>query len=276
MIFENAIEFRKALANYAIEYKVQIKLRPNEPHRVRAKCKSKRCKWVCYACIDRDSGDFKVNNYYPVHKCDTSNKNKLCTSKFVAKKFKDEITKQPHKRIWEIQELCRDKLGLYVGKTICYRAKLRVFRESMSDWNMEFARLCDYADMIKQTNPGSSCWKGWLEGCRRIIGFNGCFLKGACKGELLVIVDKNGNQQMFPIAWAVVDHETKHSWSFFINYLKDDLQLGTGEGLTVMEDMQKGFAAALNEVLPNAEFRMCARHIWSNWHKKWKEEEKRK
>lgn len=32
----------------------------------------------------------------------------------------------------------------------------------------------------------------------------------------------------------------------------------------------------MNEVLPNAEFRMCARHIWSNWHKKWKGEERRK
>ncbi|XP_019234777.1 PREDICTED: uncharacterized protein LOC109215211 [Nicotiana attenuata] len=112
--------------------------------------------------------------------------------------------------------------------------------------------------------------KGWLEGCRRIIGFDGCFLKGACKGELLVAVGKNGNQQMFRITWAVVDKETKHSWSFFINYLKDDLQLGTGEGLTVMAYMQKGFIAALNEVLPNAKFRMCARHIYSNWHKKWK------
>nr|XP_009760884.1 PREDICTED: uncharacterized protein LOC104213148 [Nicotiana sylvestris] len=81
---------------------------------------------------------------------------------------------------------------------------------------------------------------------------------------------------MFPIAWAVADQETKHSWSFFINYLKDDLQLGTGEELTVMADMQKGFSAALNEVLPNAEFRMCVRHMWSNWHKKWKGEERRK
>ncbi|WMV45033.1 hypothetical protein MTR67_038418 [Solanum verrucosum] len=47
--------------------------------------------------------------------------------------------------------------------------------------------------------------------------------RGACKGELLVAVGRNGNNQMFPIAWAVVDKETKHSWSFFINYLKEDL-----------------------------------------------------
>ena len=44
---------------------------------------------------------------------------------------------------------------------------------------------------------------------------------------------------MFFIAWTVVDKETKHSWSFFINYLKDDLQLGTREGLIVMSDLQK-------------------------------------
>ena len=129
---------------------------------------------------------------------------------------------------------------------------------------MEFSRLCDYADMIKHTNPGTSCWvrtdresqpgktlfvyfyvcfdalkRGWLEGCRKIIGFDGCFLKGSCEGELLVIVGRNGNQQMFPIAWAVVDTETKHSWSFFLKYLIEDLNLGTGHGVTVMSDMQK-------------------------------------
>ncbi|KAK6787901.1 hypothetical protein RDI58_016426 [Solanum bulbocastanum] len=45
--------------------------------------------------------------------------------------------------------------------------------------------------------------------------------------------------KMFPIAWAVVDTETKHNWSFFLNYLIEDLNLGTGHGLTVLSDMQK-------------------------------------
>lgn len=93
--------------------------------------------------------------------------------------------------------------------------------------------------------------RGWLEGCRRIIGFDGCFLKGACKGDLLVGIGRNGNQQMFPIAWVVVDKETKHSWSFFVSYLIEDLQLGTGEGLTVMSDMQKGLVPTSLELLPN-------------------------
>ncbi|WMV25936.1 hypothetical protein MTR67_019321 [Solanum verrucosum] len=301
MVFEGANQFRKAVADYVVEYMRQIKLRPNEKHRVRVKCKNANYKWLLYASIDRDSGDFIVKNYHPVHKCIPLNRNKLCNSKLIARKFKDRIVSQPYIRIWEIQDLVRKTLGLYVGKTLCYRAKQRIMKENMGDWKVEFARLCYYADMIKQTNPGSFCWvkidketepgknlfvyfyvcfhafkQGWLEGCRNIIGFDGCFLKGACKGELLVAVGKNGNNQMYLIAWAVVDTETKHSWSWFIRYLIVDLNLGTGEGLTVMLDMQKGLIPVLSEFLPNAEKRMYARHIWNNWHVNWKGEERRK
>ncbi|WMV59314.1 hypothetical protein MTR67_052699 [Solanum verrucosum] len=300
MVFEGANQFRKAVADYVVEYRRQIKLRPNEKHRVRVKCKNANCKWLLYASIDRDSCDFIVKNYHPIHKCIPLNRNKLCNSKLIARKFKDKIVSQPYIRIWEIQDLIRKTLGLYVGKTFCYRAKQRIMKEDMGDWNVEFARLCDYADMIKQTNPGSSCWvkidketepgknlfvyfyvcfhafkQGWLEGCRNIIGFDGCFLNGACKSELLVVVRKNRSNQMYPIAWAVVDTETKHSWSWFIRYLIADLNLGTGEGLTVMSDMQKGLISVLLELLPNAEKRMCARHIW-NWHVNWKGQERRK
>ena len=106
----------------------------------------------------------------------------------------------------------------------------------MGFWNLKYARLCDYADVIKQPNLGSSCWvkiikktesrknffvyiylcfhvfkQGWLEGWRNIIGFDGCFLKETCKSELIVAVGKNGNNQMYPIVWAVVNIETKHS-----------------------------------------------------------------
>ncbi|KAH0687769.1 hypothetical protein KY290_019368 [Solanum tuberosum] len=43
MVFEGANQFRKAVADYAVEYRRQIKLRPNEKHRVRVKCKNANC-----------------------------------------------------------------------------------------------------------------------------------------------------------------------------------------------------------------------------------------
>nr|XP_009587383.1 uncharacterized protein LOC104085132 [Nicotiana tomentosiformis]XP_009587384.1 uncharacterized protein LOC104085132 [Nicotiana tomentosiformis]XP_009587385.1 uncharacterized protein LOC104085132 [Nicotiana tomentosiformis]XP_033509034.1 uncharacterized protein LOC104085132 [Nicotiana tomentosiformis]XP_033509035.1 uncharacterized protein LOC104085132 [Nicotiana tomentosiformis] len=88
MIFENSKVFRKAVTDYVIEYKVQLKLRPNEKHRVRVRYKHKRCIWEFFASIDRDSNDFMVNKYYHVNKCQPLNTNMLCNSKYIANKFK--------------------------------------------------------------------------------------------------------------------------------------------------------------------------------------------
>lgn len=91
---------------------MHLKLKPNEKHRVRCKCKGKKCKWKLFASIDRDTGDFMVKKYHPFHRCPTYNKNKLCTSKYIANKYKDRIIFQSYIRIWEIQEMVRDGLGL--------------------------------------------------------------------------------------------------------------------------------------------------------------------
>ncbi|KAH0743276.1 hypothetical protein KY290_031269 [Solanum tuberosum] len=78
------------------------------------------------------------------------------------------------------------------------------------------------------------------------------------------IDDLNGNNQMYPIAWTVIDKETKETWSWFLKRIKHDLELTESEGLTVMSNMQKGLHLALIDVLPNAEIRWCASHIWAN------------
>lgn len=76
-------------------------------------------------------------------------------------------------------------------------------------------------------------------GTRRCIGLDGCFLKGVCRGQLLVAVCKDGNNQMLPIAWAVVEVENKFTWAWFLTLVKNDLHLGEGHELTLITDMQK-------------------------------------
>ncbi|KAH0694033.1 hypothetical protein KY285_021130 [Solanum tuberosum] len=100
----------------------------------------------------------------------------------------------------------------------------------MGDHVAEFSRIYDYRDMFLESNPGITC-------------------VGISKGQLLVAIAKDGNNQMFSIAWAVVGTER--------------------EGLTIISDMQK-------ELLPECEQRMCARHILANWSKNWKGVEERK
>lgn len=42
-----------------------------------------------------------------------------------------------------------------------------------------------------------------------IISLNECFLKGQFRGELLTVIGKNPNDQMLPLAYAIVEVENK-------------------------------------------------------------------
>ncbi|XP_049388504.1 uncharacterized protein LOC125852864 [Solanum stenotomum] len=105
---------------------------------------------------------------------------------------------------------------------------------------------------------------------RKCIGLDGCFLKGVCRCQLLIAVAKDGNNQMLPLAWAVVENENTNSWSWFISLLQEDLGLGDGTNFTIMSDMQKGLDIAIKELLPACEERRCTRHILANWSHIWK------
>ncbi|GAA0142515.1 hypothetical protein LIER_03398 [Lithospermum erythrorhizon] len=99
--------------------------------------------------------------------------------------------------------------------------------------NQQFARLWSYAKEILDIMPGSTiitklheqkfeliyvCHaplkKGFLAGCRRFICVDGCFLKGAFKGQILAVVGLDGDKNIYPIAWAVVEVENTHSWTW--------------------------------------------------------------
>ncbi|PHT83965.1 hypothetical protein T459_12408 [Capsicum annuum] len=58
-----------------------------------------------------------------------------------------------------------------------------------------------------------ACKKAFLGSCRKCIGLDGCFLKGVTKGQLLVVAAKEDNNQVLPIAWAVVEYENKNTWT---------------------------------------------------------------
>ncbi|GKU96024.1 hypothetical protein SLEP1_g9305 [Rubroshorea leprosula] len=47
----------------------------------------------------------------------------------------------------------------------------------------------------------SAMKKGFIARCRRIIGLDGAFLKGAHKEELPAVVGRDANDQMYPTAW---------------------------------------------------------------------------
>ncbi|XP_059284352.1 uncharacterized protein LOC132037764 [Lycium ferocissimum] len=259
-VFQNVKDFIEALTNYALKKGVQLDKKKNDTRRVRVKCKES-CPWMIYASKEGRSTNFIVKTYNPRYKCHRTNINFLCNSKFLSKHYNERITSQPTIKVWEIQDLVRHDFSIYVGKAICLKTRKIVLKEVMGDHITEFGRLFDYRDVLLQTNLGSTCivnvidkddgkkefknfyicfvamMVGFMNGCRKCIGLDGCFLKWICKGQSLVAVAKYGNNQMFPIAWAVTGAETKDTWRWFMRILQNGLQLGDGTGVTIISDM---------------------------------------
>ncbi|KAL4323348.1 hypothetical protein GQ457_11G020680 [Hibiscus cannabinus] len=109
--------------------------------------------------------------------------------------------------------------------------------------------------------------RGWKEGCKPIMGLDGCFLKGPFKGVLLGAVGRDGNDQMYPIAWIVTEGESTDSWSWFLILVSTDLGMKDGFGYTIISDQHKDLEVAINDILPRVEHRNCARHARKKWTK---------
>lgn len=93
-----------------------------------------------------------------------------------------------------------------------------------------------------------------------------CFFKGACNGELICAIGRDANNQIYLVAWAVVEKETENSWSWFFGLLQKDLNIPIGgKGWVIISDQQKGLLNAVVEYFPECEHRMCTRHIYANW-----------
>ncbi|CAI9293426.1 unnamed protein product [Lactuca saligna] len=67
--------------------------------------------------------------------------------------------------------------------------------------------------------------KGFAAGKRDYVDLDGSFLKGPYPGIVLTIVGLNGNNCTYPLAYTAVEAENINSWTWFLNYLGDDLNL---------------------------------------------------
>ncbi|XP_058758429.1 uncharacterized protein LOC131631679 [Vicia villosa] len=160
----------------------------------------------------------------------------------------------------------------------------------------DYTRIYDYCHELLRANPGSTvklnvepvqegvedqrpyfkrmyvCFAACKESfklSRHILGLDGCFLKGLCGGQILAAIGRDPNDQMLPVAFAVVEGENKDSWTWFLQLLIEDLG-GQEDCLTYtfISDQQKGLLPAMDELLPGVEQRFCVRHLYNNFRKK--------
>nr|GEX54920.1 hypothetical protein [Tanacetum cinerariifolium] len=208
---------------------------------------------------------FQIKSLYSDHRCIINyNVGLLETFKWIARHYVNEIVMNP---------------------SLTYRFMREDVREKFM--------IDEYKKAVLESNPGSTCHldvdfnndgkpvfqrmyvcfkgvkDGWIAGCRKVIRIDGCFITHMCKGEILTVMGGDGNNQLYPIAWAVVDVENKNNWCWFLLLLADNLDLQEGLGVTIISDSHKVLIEAVRTWLPQAEHRHFTRHIYANFKRRW-------
>uniref|UniRef100_A0A2N9GDS7 Uncharacterized protein n=1 Tax=Fagus sylvatica TaxID=28930 RepID=A0A2N9GDS7_FAGSY len=245
MKFPNSRVFREALREYVVNKAVDIKFKLNEKTKISVHCKND------------------------------------LNSSYVARKYLQDFGKNPKWEVARVQHHVRQDISVELSRNQVYRAKRKAREMLEGDEKLQYSTLWDYTTMIRKTNVGSKVYikcdcsedggqprflrmyvryhaqkVGFLASCRPIIGLNGCHLKGRFGGQLLATTARDGNDNIFPIAVAVVEQECKESWIWFLKHFFEDIGDPQDLNLVFISDRQKGLVPAFKKLFPKVEHRI--------------------
>ncbi|XP_073137804.1 uncharacterized protein [Henckelia pumila] len=176
-----------------------------------------------------------------------------------------------YRKVWKGKELAMH--DIYGTEKDCYD-KLR--------W---------YCRNVRETNPGSmaeyeidaltnkfkrlficfnACASGFATGCKPMIFLDDTHIKNKYKGSILVAVGKDANDDLFTLAYSVVDAENDCNWEWFCINLRSVLlsqHISGFENFTFFSDRHSGIIKAVNLLFPGSHHAYCLRHLVDNFAK---------
>ncbi|KAJ8626415.1 hypothetical protein MRB53_019722 [Persea americana] len=183
--------------------------------------------------IEEGESSMQIKALRKKHHCNRAWKVSKLNSAWIAKSYNHRIITNPTWPTQSLLETIQQKTTIKVNKQAIYRAMKKSASMIEGSDDEQYAMLWDYCQEMKQTNPGSTvvmkttpvgdgsglfrfkriyiCFedlnKCFSKHCRLVIGLDGCHLIGPRSGILLIVVGRDGNNQMYPVAYAVVEAE---------------------------------------------------------------------
>ncbi|GJY97936.1 mutator type transposase [Tanacetum coccineum] len=153
-----------------------------------------------------------------------------------------QVSKLPNEDTWEKNF----KVG--VSKQKVFRAKKMAYEKVVCNYTQQYAQLRGYCIELKEINPNTTV-KIESRG-RDFLGLDGCFPSGPYPGQIHTVVGEDPNNGIYPLAYVVVESESKDSWKWFLDCLV--------------------VIPAIAETFPSVEHRCCLKHIYDNMKLSWR------
>ncbi|KAG8368115.1 hypothetical protein BUALT_Bualt15G0011600 [Buddleja alternifolia] len=290
--FPTRKKYREILRDWAVRKWWDLKFLYNETAKITATCKH-GCDWRIHASPIMKTSTYQVKSLRESHTCAHRYQNRQANYKYLGKRIENIIRDNPMEGLESLKNKIRRDVEVECSRDKLYRAKRYALELVKGDIKVQYHRLYDYYATVVKHNPTSnlilqvdrnlnplvlqkmyfclaSMREGFLACCRPIIGLDGCFLKGMYKGQLLIAIGRDGNDNIFPIAIAYVEIEKEETWKWFLSLLLRDIGSADEKGWAFISDRQKGLVEAVHSLAPTSEHRFCLKHMYNNFKGKYR------
>ncbi|XP_057745423.1 uncharacterized protein LOC130963310 [Arachis stenosperma] len=184
-----------------------------------------------------------------------------------------------------LQGLIESAYGYKVSYKKVWHTKQKAIARLYSDWDDSYDQLRRYFNALQafvpgtivdlQTVPyyvGNTLDRDSVMHCKPLVSVDGTHLYGKYAGTLLMGIAQYGNNNILPVAFALVERENTDSWYFFLTNLRR--HVATRPGVLLIFDRHAAIKAVLEREGCGWDHNAyCVRHIASNFATSFKSKE---
>ncbi|GAA0148925.1 hypothetical protein LIER_08235 [Lithospermum erythrorhizon] len=284
--FPDVKSCRRALRNMAIANHFEIQTVKSDKTRFTAKCASEGCPWRVHAAKLPDALTFSIRTIQGEHTCSGIGHlgHQQASVEWIASTLEEQLKENPNCKPKEMLEEIHRTHGITLSYKQAWRGKERVMATLRGSFDEDYRLLPQYCNQIRRTNPGSmasvyvnpvnNCFQrlfisfqasiyGFINACRPLIGLDRTNLKNKYLSTLILATAFDGNGDIFPIAFGIVDEENDANWMWFLTEMRNLLETNTENmpRLTILSDRQEAITNAVEANFPTAFHGFCMRHL---------------
>ncbi|WCJ22622.1 hypothetical protein M5689_004703 [Euphorbia peplus] len=280
--FNTVQELREALRRYSIAHGFKLAFKHNDASRVSAKCKGEGCPWRIHASKLSTTPLFRIKRIIDTHMCGAET-GKYCppkaSRKLVATIVKEKLRDTPNFSPKEMAKQIQQEFGIELRYSQAWRGMEIAKEELQGSYKEAYNQLPWLCKKMQETNPGSAVNLvtredqtfhrvfvalhasvfGFQNGCRPLILLDSIMLKSKYQSDLLTATAFDGNDGIFPVAFAIVDVITDDNWHWFLEQLKS--AISPLQPLTFVADRRPGLRQSILLIFEDSHHGFCLNNL---------------
>ncbi|XP_015933940.1 uncharacterized protein LOC107460122 [Arachis duranensis] len=243
----------KAVKDYNIRRSVDYRVFESEPLTFYAKCTQygSGCDWLIRVSLISRRYCWVIRRYNGSHTCTRatiSQDHSKLDSITIAEVIKPLVEADPALKVKSVIAEVQSKFNYTVSYRKAWLAKQKAVEKIFGGWEASYEALPIWFETMCHKEPSTVVYFETMPAYQgdELVGdirVDGTHLYGKYKGCLLVAVSQDGNNNIVPIAFAIVEGETSDAWHFFLSNLRQHVV--TRDGVGLISDRHESINAAV-------------------------------